>query len=79
MLQRRLRALERAVFQQASVAGEKAKVTIFLPHNGREPLSEQQRSGETGIVIYEAQSTEQARERAKLGQATQSHRRTCTD
>ena len=34
MLQRRLRALERAVFQQASVA-EEAKVTIFLPHNGR--------------------------------------------
>src|SRR5262249_42183788 len=36
MLQRRFRAPERALSQQASGAEEKTKVMIFLPHNGRE-------------------------------------------
>ena len=60
MLQRRLRALERAAFQQASVAEEKVEVTIFLPHNGREPmLLGEHRSGQARIVIYESKPERQ--------------------
>ena len=66
MLQKRLRALERAVFQQASVAEKKAKVTIFLPHNGPEPLSEHHRSGEAGIVIYESKPEGQPSANAEM-------------